>query len=179
MRSFTIAGEVLPFCQRCTGVYMGLGIGIIYLLLSREAWKGLFIRSIIYVNTICMLIMPVFGFHLIDPGPSWRLWSGLIFGNAIAFLLLPATVVLCKKTITPTRNSRVSLCCFFVLFVFISFIPFWFPIQSAWFYFVVLILSLLGIFGVVFCLGALSVIVTRRTIFLIFMKGYVDGYQKH
>jgi len=40
------------------------------------------------------LAMPIFGFHLLDPGPAWRLWSGLIYGNAIVSLLLPAVFII-------------------------------------------------------------------------------------
>jgi|GEM_PF-1649191 len=103
-RSFAIGGHLLPFCQRCTGLYLGLGITFIYLLVSRHYKKGLPPRSVIYVNIASLLVMPVFGFHLLDPGPAWRLWSGLIYGNAIASLLLPATSIIC----TGSRISQVS-----------------------------------------------------------------------
>ena len=103
-RSFTIGGHMLPFCQRCTGVYLGLGITFIYLLVSRHYKKGLPPRSVIYVNIVSLLVMPVFGFHFLDPGSAWRFWSGLIYGNAIAYLLLPATSIICNEY----RVSQVS-----------------------------------------------------------------------
>jgi len=104
LRSFTIQGHILPFCQRCTGLYVGLGISFIYLLVSGLYKKGLPSLSVIYVNIASLLIMPVFGFHLLDPGPAWRFWSGLIYGNAVAFLLLPATSIICNRG----RISQVS-----------------------------------------------------------------------
>jgi hypothetical protein len=74
-----------------------LGITFIYLLVSGHYKKHLPPRSIIYVNVASLLIMPVFGFHFLDPGPAWRFWSGLIYGNAVASLLLPAAFILCNK----------------------------------------------------------------------------------
>lgn len=34
-RSFAVEGQVLPFCQRCTGVYLGLAVTFVYLLGTR------------------------------------------------------------------------------------------------------------------------------------------------
>src|SRR4030042_1569635 len=97
LRSFAIEGRLLPFCQRCTGLYIGLGITSFFLLPSRLYKKGLPPTSVIYVNIASLLIMPVFGFHLLDPGPAWRFWSGLLYGNAVASLLMPSTSIICGE----------------------------------------------------------------------------------
>lgn len=122
-RSFAIGGHLLPFCQRCTGVHVGLGISFVYLLVSGHYKKSLPPRSILYVNIASLLIMPIFGFHLFDWGPMWRLWSGLIFGNAIASLLLPATSIVWNEGKALGHYTKASTFWFFVLFAFLNTIP--------------------------------------------------------
>lgn len=161
-RSFTIGGHLLPFCQRCTGLYLGLGITFIYLLVSRHYKKGLPPTSVIYVNIVSLLVMPVFGFHLLDPGPAWRLWSGLIFGNAIAYLLLPATSIICSKGKGWGQYTKLSTFAFFILFAFLNTLALWFPIQSGLFYYAVLTLALIGLLCVLFCLIAVIVFLIKK-----------------
>ena len=161
-RSFAIAGRLLPFCQRCTGVYLGLGISFVYLLASRHYKKGLPPRSVIYVNIASLLIMPVFGFHFLDPGSAWRFWSGLIFGNAIASLLLPAASIVCSEGKVFGQYTKASVLSFFVLFAFLNALPLWFPIQSGFAYYVVLILTLIGLLCVLFCIVAVIVFLIKR-----------------
>ena len=161
-RSFAIAGHLLPFCQRCTGLYLGLGITFIYLLLSRHYKKGLPPTSVIYVNIASLLVMPVFGFHLLDPGPAWRLWSGLIYGNAIVSLLLPATSIICNGGRTFGQYTKRSTSSFFILFAFLSALHLWFPIQSTLFYYTVLTLALTGLLCVLFCLIAVMAFLIKK-----------------
>ena len=168
-RSFEIAGRLLPFCQRCTGVYLGLGITFIYLLVSRHYKKGLPPRSIIYVNIASLLIMPVFGFHFLDPGSAWRFWSGLIFGNAIASLLLPAASIVCSKGKVFGQYTKASVLSFFVLFAFLNTIPLWFPIQSSLFTYAVLTLAFTGLLCVLFCLVAVIVFLIKRKMVLLIL----------
>jgi uncharacterized membrane protein len=165
-RSFEIAGRLLPLCQRCTGVHLGLGISFIYLLATRHYKKGLPPKSILYVNIASLLIMPIFGFHLLDPGPAWRLWSGLIYGNAIAYLLLPATSIICKKGKVQGTYTRASISAFFILFAFLNSIPLWFPIQSGLFFYAVIILALIGLLCTLFCLASVTAILIRKTVAL-------------
>lgn len=167
-RSFAIAGRLLPFCQRCTGVYLGLGISFVYLLVSRHYKKGLPPRSVIYVNIASLLMMPVFGFHFLDPGSAWRFWSGLIFGNAIASLILPAASILCNQGKTFGQYTKASVLSFFVLFAFLNALPLWFPIQSGLFYYAVLTLAFIGLFCVLFCVVAVTAfLIKKMTVLLI------------
>ena len=190
-RSFEIAGRLLPLCQRCTGVHLGLGISFIYLLATRHYKKGLPSGSILYVNIASLLIMPIFGFHLLDPGPAWRLWSGLIFGNAIAYLLLPATSIIynqsrrvaaSKPALSEAEGPKAlgmasaafrrslpqarSTYSFFILFAFLNSIPLWFPIQSGLFFYVVITLTLIGLLCTLFCLVSVTAILIRKAIAL-------------
>jgi uncharacterized membrane protein len=179
LRSFAIDGHLLPFCQRCTGVYLGLGISFFYLLLSRHYKKGLPPASVIYINIASLLIMPLFGFHLLDPGPAWRFWSGLIYGNAIASLLLPATSIICNRGRAFGQYTKTSTLWFFVLFVFLNTIPLWFPIQSMLFYYLILMFAFTGLFCVLFCLIAITVFCVKRVIASLILKGLNNGYAKN
>lgn len=179
LRSFAIDGHLPPFCQRCTGVYLGLGITCLFLVASRLYKKGLPSLSVIYVNIASLLIMPIFGFHLLDPGPAWRFWSGLIYGNAVASLLLPATFILCKDSRVFGQYTNFSTLKFFVLFAFLNTLTFWFPIRSTFLYYVVLILAFTGLFCVLFCLIAIPVCFIKRATVSFIMKGLSNGYAKN
>lgn len=179
LRSFAIDGHLLPFCQRCTGVYLGLGISCLFLLASRLYKKGLPSLSVIYVNIASLLIMPIFGFHLLDPGPAWRLWSGLIYGNAIASLLLPATFILCNDGRVCGQYTNFSTLKFFILFAFLNTIPLWFPIQLTFFYYVVLMLAFTGLFCVISCLIAIPVCFIKKATVSLILKGLRNGYAKN
>ena len=178
-RSFEIAGRLLPFCQRCTGLYLGLGISFLYLLISRHYKKGLPPAGIIYVNIASLLIMPIFGFHFLDPGSSWRFWSGLIYGNAIASLLLPAVSIVCSEGKVYGRYTKTSVFSFFILFAFLNAMPLWFPIQSGFFYYVVLALALTGLLCVVFCIIAIIASFIKKTTVSLILKGFDNGYAKN
>jgi len=178
LRSFAIDGHLPPFCQRCTGVYVGLGISCLFLLASRLYKKGLPSLSVIYVNIACLLVMPIFGFHLLDPGPAWRLWSGLIYGNAIASLMLPATSIICNKGRVFSQYTKNSTLWFFVLFAFLNTIPLWFPIQSTLLYYLVLMLAFTGLLCVLSCLIAITVFLIKRLTVLLILKGFSHGYAK-
>lgn len=175
-RSFEIEGLLLPLCQRCTGVYVGMGISFIWLLANRYYKKGLPPRSIIYVNIVSLLIMPIFGFHLLDPGAAWRLWSGLIFGNAVAFLILPGSSLICNEGETAKSYTRLSTLSFFVVFIFLNTIPLWFPIQSSYFYYTVITLILIGLLSVSLCIVSTLILLTRKIITLLILKGFRNGY---
>ena len=178
-RSFVIGGHLLPFCHRCAGVYIGMGISFVYLFLSHHYKKGLPPRCIIYTNIASLLIMPVFGFHLVDPGPVWRLWSGLIFGNAIAFLLLPGASIICNGGNALGQYTKVSTFSFFALFAFLNTIPLWFPVQLGYFYYAVIILAFIGLLCVLFCVIAVIASLLTKTVVLLILKGLGNGYSKN
>lgn len=171
-RSFLVADRLLPMCQRCTGLYMGMGLSFIYLLLNPQYRKDFPPRSIVYVNIACLLAMPVFGYHFLDPGPAWRLWSGLVYGNAIVLLLVPAASIICirdRRASEPSGSSTVS---FWLFFAFLNSIPFWFPVQSAWFFYTVLLLAIAGLLSTAFCLLAVTCSLIRQ----ILLKGFKNEY---
>jgi len=174
-RSFAIAGHLMPLCQRCSGLYAGMGISFLWLL-SRNHKKDLPPRSIVYVNIVCLLAMPIFGFHLLDPGPAWRLWSGLVYGNAIVSLLLPAVFIICNEDIRSDYITNYSTTSFWIFFAFLNSIPLWFPAQSLWFYYAVLLLMLVGLLCVVFSVLAVIVFLIKAYVKLAIFKG---SYYEH
>jgi uncharacterized membrane protein len=170
LRSFAICDHTLPFCQRCSGLYLGLALTFIYLLATRHYKKGIGPRSILSVNIVCIGVMLVFGTHLLDPGPAWRLWSGLLFGNAIAYFILPATWQFCKA---PANNSysRGSVPAFFAFFALLNTIPLWFPLDSVAFYLLVNILALIGLVGPLICALVVTGRLLKRIIRFSLLKG--------
>ena len=177
-RSFFIDEMLLPLCQRCTGLYVGMGISFIWLLINRYDKKGLLPRSVIYINIACILIMGIFGYHLLDPGPGWRLWSGLIFGNAVVFLVLPASSVICHQgnmLNSYTTSSRIH---FYILFVFLNTIPLWFPMQSVYFYYLILLWVGTGLLCVPYCVIKILISLVKKIMVLPVLKGCGHEYAR-
>ena len=165
-----IDGNLLPFCERCTGVYLGLGVSFIYLLLTQRHKKDLPPRGIIYINIASLVIMPIFGFHLVDPGPSWRLWTGLIYGNAIATLMLSATSVICNRAKVLVDDTKTSYFQLTLLFALLNTTPFWFPIESKYFSCFVLTVSVTGLLSVLCCLAAVTISSVRNILVLLISR---------
>jgi hypothetical protein len=174
-RSYAIAGVVLPFCQRCTGLYLGLGTALVAQLLSGSHRRGLPSGAALYACILSLLIMPAFGFHLLDPGPGWRLWSGLIYGNAIAWLLVPATFTLGPHAGVLRDHTRGSAIAFWVNLVFVITVPIWFPLHSAAFAYSVLALACAGALGAVVCVCACLAFLVQTVLVRIFVKGDLHG----
>jgi uncharacterized membrane protein len=177
-RSFSIDGMLLPLCQRCTGLYVGMGISFIWLLAHRFYNKGLPPRSIIYINIASLLIMGVFGYHLLDPGPRWRLWSGLIFGNAVAFLILSGSSVVCNNAKALKNYTKSSMVSFFILFVFLNTIPFWFPIQSVYFHYLILTLIAMGLLCAPYCIISIVIVMIKKFVVSPILKGCRNEYAR-
>jgi len=149
-----------------------MGFSFLWLLVTRNHKKGLPPRSIVYVNIVCLLTMPIFGFHLLDPGPAWRLWSGLVYGNAIVSLFLPAILIICneeRKSVYHTDSSTTS---FWIFFAFLNSIPLWFPVQSVWFYYAALLLVFIGLLGVVFGVSAVIIFLIKAYVKSAILKGF-------
>jgi hypothetical protein len=174
-RSYAIAGQVLPFCQRCTGLYLGLGLGLVTQWLTRSYRRGLPPGAAFYACLAGLLIMPVFGFHLLDPGPGWRLWSGLVYGDAIAWLLVPATFVLGVQGRLPLGPARRSTAVFWCQFAFVNSLPLWFPPESAALGWTVLSLACVGALATLACLAACLVFLLRNVLGRVLVKGDLHG----
>ncbi len=174
-RSFVISGHTLPFCNRCTGLYIGLALTAITILATRTHRKGWPPITIVYISILSLAAMPIFGYHLLDPGPAVRLFSGLIYGMAIANLLVPATAVIAippTKRDHHTTSSRLAFC---ILLLLIATTALWFPIQSIYCYYAALALALLGLLTVVLCVASLIYCAAAKLLLSLLSKGLEHG----
>jgi uncharacterized membrane protein len=78
-------GELLPVCQRCTGVYAGaLAAALLHL-----AWRPAPAPHWLWLNGAFLLFMLPAGFYWIPQNPELRCDSGILFGfGLVAFLWL-------------------------------------------------------------------------------------------
>jgi len=97
-KAIFINGHPLLWDARCAGIYVGFGIGIIYLFLSGRKHKNLPPLPILIANTF--MLMPMF-IDLISiwigmrtPSNDTRYLTGILFGGAISIYIYPAFVVL-------------------------------------------------------------------------------------
>jgi hypothetical protein len=143
--------------------------------LSGSYRKGLPAGAAFTAVLCSLLIMPVFGFHLLDPGPGWRLWTGLIYGHAVAWLLLPATFAIARRGRLPEGPARAPAWIFWCPFVLLNTVPLWFPLHWPVFAWAVLALVCSAVLGLVGCLTACLVFFLRTLLDHIWLKGDVHG----
>lgn len=79
---------LLPFCQRCTGLYVGATVWFLLHLFLRGR-PG---PRLVALYGLCLLQMIPFGFHLVPQGPVLRTVSGWLFSFGLVgcLWLLPA-----------------------------------------------------------------------------------------
>ncbi len=81
---WTMAGFVLPMCQRCTGLYVGGLWAMICLLAFRPRPTS----RVLWAHGMMLLIMAPFGYHLIPHGAVVRVVTGLLFGFGLTYYLV-------------------------------------------------------------------------------------------
>jgi len=81
-------GVNLPFCQRCTGLYVGAVPALILFLLFKPKPTS----RMLWLHGICLLLMIPFGYHLIAQTGEERTLTGQLFAFGLIFYLtlLPA-----------------------------------------------------------------------------------------
>jgi uncharacterized membrane protein len=80
---WTLAGEPLPFCQRCTGLYVGGALAVLLLLLLRPRPTP----NVLWVHGLLLLLMVPFGFNWIEQGPTVRMLTGQLFALGLVYFL--------------------------------------------------------------------------------------------
>lgn len=87
--TWSVGPTLLPFCQRCTGLYIGAFVCVALHLILRPGLGGRFIAA----HGLFLLIAVPFGFHWIPDGPALRAMTGVLCGFGIGtFLwLVPGT----------------------------------------------------------------------------------------
>ncbi|GMQ78201.1 MAG: hypothetical protein BMS9Abin02_0701 [Anaerolineae bacterium] len=101
-RSFAIAGRQLPLCARCTGMYLGISLAFLVLLLAgRQRWSNLPPLSVLIALGLFILAMAFDGLnsyshffpdfpHLYEPKNWLRLVTGMGTGLAMGIIIFPA-----------------------------------------------------------------------------------------
>ena len=80
---WVLGGQTLPFCQRCTGLYVGACCAILLVLVFR-----LRPRAFSYwLHGSFMLFMFPFGFHLIVHGALVRTFTGALFSFGLVYYM--------------------------------------------------------------------------------------------
>lgn len=90
-RCFEIAGQTLPLCQRCLGLYLGAALTALYLLFNPAA-RRLPTRPLAFLHVTLLLTALLGGLHVLDPGPRFRLLCGLWTGHLASLWLIAAAL---------------------------------------------------------------------------------------
>jgi uncharacterized membrane protein len=102
---WALGGEVLPFCQRCTGLYVGGVLAfLLYLLFRpRPTWRVLALHGLLLVQ------MAPFGYHWVAQNGAVRTLTGQLFAFGLVYYLMlnpTAQLDLWEKS----RKDRLLLC---------------------------------------------------------------------
>lgn len=85
-----LGGEWLPFCQRCTGLYVGAALSAALHLCLRPRPTSLSL----WVHGLLLLLMVPFGYHLVPQNGLVRTLTGQLFAVGLVgyLLLLPLSL---------------------------------------------------------------------------------------
>jgi len=119
---WTLAGVTLPFCQRCTGLYVGsafAGISILAFRLRPDRFQY-------WLHGAFLLLMIPYGFHLVPQGPILRTSTGFLFAFGLVYYLSlnPLTAWNFWKPTTVTRSAAYLLIIFAILSALLVFLHF-------------------------------------------------------
>jgi uncharacterized membrane protein len=76
-------GEALPFCQRCTGLYVGGAWAQVLWLAFRPRPTP----RVLGMHGFLLLLMIPFGYHLVPQGGEVRTLTGLLFAVGLTYFL--------------------------------------------------------------------------------------------
>ena len=83
VHNWNVGGEPLPFCQRCTGFY----VGIVYALAAALLFRPRATKLCLWINGGFLLLMLPFGYHLVDQGAAIRTITGELFAAGLGYFL--------------------------------------------------------------------------------------------
>lgn len=155
-KAIWIGGHTLSWDARCSGIYIGFGIGILYhLLLSKNA-KNL--PPLTILLTISLLFIPLFmdvvtvKYGIRQPSNDLRFLTGLLFGQALSVYLYPAFITL--TVATGCEKAAIDSWYKFVGLLVITAGAFW--VKSLQHIAAYYVLEMLAVFG---CLSLFAIII--------------------
>jgi uncharacterized membrane protein len=81
--NWLVGGLELPFCQRCTGLYVGaVPALLVYFWFRPKATNGM-----LWTHGMCLLLMVPFGYHLVAQSSEIRMLTGQIFAIGLVYYL--------------------------------------------------------------------------------------------
>jgi len=103
-----LGGEALPFCQRCTGLYVGAAVAVVLYAVFRPHSSSLSL----WIHGLLLLLVVAFGYHLVPQNGMLRTLTGQLFAvGLVCYLsLLPASRLAFWKD-GGTRASRAPYAC--------------------------------------------------------------------
>lgn len=106
-------GVNLPFCQRCTGLY----VGAVPALLLFLAFKPKPTSRMLWLHGMCMLFMIPFGYHLVAQTGEERTLTGQLFAFGLIYYLtlLPADRLPKWKALWESNTQSYLIACVMVL----------------------------------------------------------------
>lgn len=81
--NWVVGGEELPFCQRCTGLY----VGALPALLAYLLWKPKPTTGMLWTHGLFLLLMAPFGYHVVAQTGEIRMLTGQLFAAGLVYYL--------------------------------------------------------------------------------------------
>jgi uncharacterized membrane protein len=99
---WTPGGEALPFCQRCTGLYVGGAYAQLLWLLFRPRPT----LRVLGMHAALLLLMIPFGYHLVPQGGEVRTLTGQLFAIGLTYFLALNPALRWRPWESRTGNER-------------------------------------------------------------------------
>jgi len=156
-RAIWIGGHTLSWDARCSGIYIGFGIGVLYQVAID--WKMRKSPSANFLLTKTIFLFPLFfdvftiRYGLRAPSNDMRYLTGLFFGEAFSAYLYPAFIIMvsAKANDLMLSYSLKRLALPLILIVFMFFLKEWNNVLAFG------ILELTGIAGFLSLFGILAI----------------------
>lgn len=81
--NWVVAGSGLPFCQRCTGLYVGAVVAFLANLLFRPRPTA----AMLWTHGMFLLLMVPFGYHLVPQTSELRMLTGMLFAFGLVYYM--------------------------------------------------------------------------------------------
>ncbi len=170
--SFILFGRHMPLCSRCTGMYLGALVGLVFLLADKR--RALLPAKKLYIPIgISLLLFVVdgvnsflafdpIGFRFYTPQNGLRLFTGATLGLAIPLFLVPVFNLAAWKDTLAEPSVR-TFRKYFLMLAAALLLASAVLVDAAWLRFVFAILSVLTVVAIlVIVYAALWMILIRR-----------------